>query len=310
MWYMLTRPKIIAFVLGLAGIAIILGVWGWDKYSTPASTIPMQNQESPTLPLPISTTSPPEETGEIDDKEYERALFNAVLEIIRDSIPATWNTEIIDNKISRSYIGGVDYNIPSISTCPDETLGVGIGFERLPLEEKRTQASAFFYVNEGEQLSENPPAFLWFSQVVPPDTKYGSTMTFGVIAVDDDHTLMFLMRSQCEPAVSQLRDAMIKIRNRLVSKGEFLDSVVPESSVGPKGILTDRVIVRFHDEVPRSRIDELNAELNTTVINFNSTRNYFVLQLPETITLEEAQHFYESKSEVDFTAFDTAVHEE
>jgi hypothetical protein len=75
------------------------------------------------------------------------------------------------------------------------------------------------------------------------------------------------------------------------------------------GLLRDRVVVRFEGGTSSAEIDEINAELGTTIIATDPTTNYYVLHLPASTTLEDAIAFYHGRDEVRFTLPDSLVFE-
>jgi hypothetical protein len=85
-----------------------------------------------------------------------------------------------------------------------------------------------------------------------------------------------------------------------------LTSCCPDPPDSPY-ILRDRVVVMFKEGVPRERIDEINAEIGTTVRDCICDKNYFILALPERVNLGEALCFYRSKPDVEFALYDTEV---
>lgn len=73
-------------------------------------------------------------------------------------------------------------------------------------------------------------------------------------------------------------------------------------------ILLDRVVVRFRPGVTLARVEEINSEVGTTILDRDPRTNYYVLGLPTSITLEEALRFYHDHDDVDFTLPDNLVY--
>lgn len=72
-------------------------------------------------------------------------------------------------------------------------------------------------------------------------------------------------------------------------------------------IIFDRIIVRFNDGISYNQIKQLNDQIKATVIDLDKDTNFFLLQLPTTISLENALKYYEEKSEVKYTHPDMAI---
>ena len=75
-----------------------------------------------------------------------------------------------------------------------------------------------------------------------------------------------------------------------------------------EGVICDRVVVIFEEGVSVKRIEEINSGVGGEVIYADRPTSYYVLQLPEGLTVCEALGYYDAKEEVYVALPDTVIY--
>lgn len=92
-------------------------------------------------------------------------------------------------------------------------------------------------------------------------------------------------------------------------QGWILQPTMSAENIDPTDIVfwtPDEIIVQFRPELTREAIDAINATQGTTIA-FDGGSNFFILKLPENLSIEDAYNFYKDHESTRFTMPDYFV---